>query len=109
LVAAIEPEDVASPGEYETNTGTRVPSAKSGTVLWPKKPKTQKTNAVVRENLSRSFDSFTGLSPLLDRIPAIRLRRIALPKVRDCADLLRGLKQEFVSGETEDKGHVAQQ
>ena len=51
-------EDIASPGEYET--GTRAPSAKSGPVLWPKKPKTQKTTAAVRENLSRSFDSFTA-------------------------------------------------
>ena len=53
-------EDIASPDEYETGSGTRAPSAKSGPVLWPKKPKTQKTNAVMRENLSRSFDSFTA-------------------------------------------------
>jgi hypothetical protein len=66
LVAAAEPagEAIASPGEYETSFGARAPSAKSEPVLWPKKPKTQKkkTNAVVRENLSRRFDSFTALS-----------------------------------------------
>jgi hypothetical protein len=65
-------EDVASPDEYETGCSTRAPSARSGPVLWPKKLKTQKTNAVVRENLSRSFDSFTACLLCWTAFPTIK-------------------------------------
>jgi hypothetical protein len=39
------------------------PSANSGRVLWPKKEKTHKTNAIVSENPERNFDTF--MAPLL--------------------------------------------
>jgi hypothetical protein len=92
-LTAIDPaaEDIASPGEYETGSGTRALSAKSGSVLWPKKPKTQKTNTAVRENLSRSFDFFTACLlgwTAFPTIPHVRLS-LAAQQHRQLGDVRR--------------------